>query len=87
MRVKKRSVLYIKGTEGCAYDEAYFIIKDENETSLRAENVTRDMVYEANRIIEENFEFKKRNKKIPRFAILSSFIAGVIITQILNIIF
>ena len=87
MRAVKRSVLRIRGTEGCIYEEAYFIIKDGEDASYKTENVTRDMVFEANRIIEENFEIKKAKKVRFPIKIVISFILGVVLTQILNIIF
>ena len=87
MRAVKRSVLRIKGTEGCIYEEAYFIIRDGGDASYKQENVTRDMVYEANRIIEENFEIKKPKKRHFPIGALFSFILGCILIQILNIIF
>lgn len=87
MRAVKRCVLRIKGTEGCAYEEAYFIIKDGDDASYKTENATRDMVYEANRIIEENFEIKKAQRRRLPITVIISFLIGVVITQILNIIF
>ena len=87
MRAVKRSVLRIRGTEGCIYEEAYFIIKDGEDASYKTENVTRDMVFEANRIIEENFEIKKAKQVRFPIKIVISFILGVVLTQILNIIF
>ena len=87
MRAVKRSVLRIRGTEGCIYEEAYFIIKDGEDASYKTENVTRDMVFEANRIIEENFEIKKAKKVRFPIKIVISFILGVVLTQILNIFF
>ena len=87
MRAVKRSVLRIKGTEGCIYEEAYFIIKDGGDASYKSENVTRDMVFEANRIIEENFEIKKPKRKRIPFGMVISFILGGALIQILNIIF
>ena len=87
MRAVKRSVLRIRGTEGCIYEEAYFIIKAGEDASYKTENVTRDMVFEANRIIEENFEIKKTKKVRFPVAVVISFIVGVVLTQILNIIF
>ena len=87
MRAVKRCVLRIKGTEGCVYEEAYFIIKDGDDASYKTENATRDMVFEANRIIEENFEIKKARKRRLPVGVVISFLFGVVITQILNIIF
>ena len=87
MRAVKMSVLRIKGTEGCAFEEAYFVINDGDGASYKKENVTRDMVSEANRIIEENFEIKKRKRwQFPRGLIIS-FILGAVTAQILNLIF
>lgn len=87
MRAKKRSVLMVKGDGDSIYEEAYFILKNGNELSESPKNVTRDMVSEANMIIESSFEFeKKRDFKNPtRYAV--SFIIGALLIQILNIIF
>ncbi|MBR5817817.1 MAG: hypothetical protein IKY62_04140 [Clostridia bacterium] len=87
MRAVKKSVLRIKGSENSAFEEAYFIIKDVNETSYKTENVTRDMVFEANRIIEENFDFSRKKKNSSALLYFLTLILGGLLVQILNIIF
>ena len=87
MRAVKRCVLRIKGTEGSIYEEAYFIIKDGDDASYKKENVTRDMVFEANRIIEENFDFSRKKKNSSALLYFLTLILGGLLVQILNIIF
>ena len=82
MRAVKRSVLRIKGTEGCIYEEAYFIIKDGDDASYKTENATRDMVFEANKIIEGcagNRKGKKRADSKALLLLALCFTVGMII--------
>lgn len=77
----------VKGEVDSIYEEAYFILKNGNELSEPVKNVTRDMVSEANRIIESSFEFEKKRTRIRPAGYIFSFIIGALIIQILNIIF
>ena len=85
MRAKKRSVVMVKGESDSIYEEAYFILK--NELSETHENVTRDMVSEANKIIESSFEFEKKKKNKNFTGYVFFLLLGALIIQILNIIF
>ena len=87
MRAKKRSVLMVKGDGDSIYEEAYFILKSGKELSEPQNNVTRDMVCEANKIIESSFEFEKKSSHKSPISYVASFMIGAILIQILNIIF
>ena len=60
MRGYQKRVIYIKNTGSDCFEEAYFVIKGDTG---RAVGSHEKMVDEANRIIRENFE-KKRKKSI-----------------------
>ncbi len=77
----------VKGESDSFYEEAYFILKNENELSESYENVTRDMVSEANKIIESSFEFEKKKNHKNFSGYVFFLLLGALIIQILNIIF
>ena len=58
----QKKIIYLKNTQSNIFEEAYFVIKEE-VIEERSEN---DMVEEANRILNENFDFevKKTGFKI-----------------------
>ena len=51
MRGYQKRVIYLKNTGSPLFDEAYFIVSREGEATGLASG---DMVYEANRIIDES---------------------------------
>ena len=53
MRGYQKRVIYLKNTGSPLFDEAYFIVSREGEATGLAEG---DMVYEANRIIDESLD-------------------------------
>lgn len=53
MRGYQKKVIYLKNTGSPLFDEAYFIVSREGEATGLAEG---DMVYEANRIIDESLD-------------------------------
>ena len=53
VRGYQKKVIYLKNTGSPLFDEAYFIVSREGEATGLAEG---DMVYEANRIIDESLD-------------------------------
>ena len=51
MRGCQKSVIYLKNTGSELFDEAYFVVSREGESLGVGES---DMIYEANRIIDES---------------------------------
>lgn len=87
MRGYQKRVIYIKNTGSDCFEEAYFVIK--GDTGRGAGSHER-MVDEANRIISENFE-KKKKKSIRLIGPhIAAFITGaflsVLICLVINLI-
>ena len=59
MRGYQKKIIHIKNTGSECFEEAYFVIKGDTGTGLGAHE---KMVDEANRIINENFERKKKSQ-------------------------
>ena len=73
MRAYQKKVIFLKNTGSELFDEAYFVIScDENRRIFSHAT----MVSEARRIIEENFEGKKRRSKILSPLSVSAFFLG-----------
>ena len=86
MRGCQKKIVFLKNTGSHIFDEAYFILKSDGHDEKDDKNVTRDMVCEANRIIEENFGLRKR-RRIPRACLyFASFISGALTAIIITII-
>jgi hypothetical protein len=76
LRGYQKRVIYLKNTGSEIFKEAYFVLEDEKDTS----NISKkEMVDEANRIIEESFYYKKSGK-FKRFIPIVTFFLGVILT-------
>lgn len=77
MRAYQKKVIFLKNTGSELFDEAYFVIScDENRRIFSHAT----MVSEARRIIEENFEEKKRRIKIFSPVSILSFLVGSLIS-------
>lgn len=81
MRGYQKRVIFLKNTGSELFEEAYFVVKD----GMGEKRSHLDMVGEANRIIEENYEKKKRFTFPVNLAL--SFLAGALITLIFCLIF
>ena len=85
MRGCQKRIVFLKNTGSHLFDEAYFILKSDGQEQKNDKNVTRDMVCEANRIIEENFELGKK-RRIPRVCLYAiSFVFGALTALIIAI--
>lgn len=77
MRGTQKKILYLKNTGSPYFEEAYFILKGGAGNDVGDKNVTRGMVFEANRIIEESFGAKRHGRfKSLILYLLSFFIGG-----------
>ena len=71
----QKRVIYLKNTGSEIFKEAYFVVDERKET----ESVSaKELVDEANRIIEENY-FSKRKKHINLKLCLFSFSCGALV--------
>ena len=63
----QKKIIYLKNTESCVFEEAYFVVSDK---IIGSDMTECDMVEEANRILDEciSVEERKRPKeKIKEF--------------------
>ncbi len=87
MRGYQKKVIYLKNTGSHLFDEAYFIVSREGEATGLGQG---DMVYEANRIIDESLDGEHggqrrvRLRAVLRF--LLPFLLGVAISTAVCII-
>lgn len=87
MRVSSTRAVVIKGERTDAFSLAYLVLKSGEFDTVDYENVTRDMVSLANRIIDGHI--KKENKKEKRAHLnnILFFVLGAIFTYIISLIF
>lgn len=83
MRGYQRKVIYLKETGSDIFDEAYFVLKNE-EKGFKFSHAT--MVNEARKIIEESFGLKKRKKR-KWIESLISFLSGATLVFLIYLIF
>jgi len=83
MRGYQKRVIYIKNTGSEMFEEAYFVVK--SDTPPR-QNTHECLVDEANRIIAENFENKKRKTFLYIKRAILPFIFGAALSVILCVI-
>ena len=63
MRGYQKRVVYLKNIGSSMFDEAYFVLKSDF-SNLDNEKKSFSLVREANRIIEENTDFHRREKHV-----------------------
>ena len=73
MRGYQKKVVYLKNTGSSVFEEAYFVIKSNPQKKERYTN--RELIDEANRIIEENTKLYKGKKE--RLSIGNFIIFGI----------
>ena len=73
MRGYQKKVIFIKNAGSNFFEEAYFVLKDDEKNRIFSHAT---MVSEARRIIEENFEVKKRKFKFINLKVLFAFLIG-----------
>ena len=83
MRGYQKKVVFLKNTGSPIFEEAYFVIKGD---ILTQNPTTEDMVVEASRIIEENFEKKKRISKKALALYTLVFLLGAFISSLTAVI-
>lgn len=79
MRGYQKRVIYLKNTGSDFFKEAYFVIEDDKKTTNSS---TKDLVDEANKIIDENFYRIKKGKikgALPYLAFLAGMTFMIII--------
>ena len=80
MRGYKKKVILIKNTGSDMFEEAFFVLKSDNKEEKRQINLTRDMVYEANRVIDEKVVDDRKRKSAVILASIISFLSGALIS-------
>ena len=81
MRGCQRRVVFLKNTGSSIFEGAYFVLK-EDRNGCDGKERECDMVLEASRIIEENFERKKGRAKGYLFYVVS-FLIGAAVSAVL----
>jgi len=72
VRGYQKKVIFVKNADSDIFEEAYFVLKSEEKTRFFSHAT---MVAEARRIIEENFETKKKPCFL-NFKVFFAFIVG-----------
>ncbi|MBE6687194.1 MAG: hypothetical protein E7591_08200 [Ruminococcaceae bacterium] len=73
----ERKIIMIKNTGSEYFDEAYFIVKEKQETQPGCNEC--DMIAEANRLVSINSDsFGRRKKKTAKNPDIFSFLSGVL---------
>ncbi len=83
LRGYQKRVIYLKNTGSEIFKEAYFVLEDEKRVSSSSKKA---LVDEANKIIDENFYFKK-NKKFIKIIPYVCFIGGMITASVMFLIY
>lgn len=78
----QRRIIHLKNPESAVFEEAFFILKDQENRSPPAQD---EMVREANRILKENMtgEDGTEERPAPHFRLLQNglwFLAGILIS-------
>ncbi len=84
MRGYQKRVIYLKNTGSRNFEEAYFVMRDQNSEKNIS---TCAMIDEANLIIEENFGKRKRGALYSKRWYLLSFLSGFCLSFLLAVIF
>ncbi len=85
MRGYQKKVVYLKNTGSSVFEEAYFVIKSNSQRIERYTN--RELIEEANRIIEENTKLYKNKSKRPSLGNLIIFGIGFLSSALLSLLF
>ena len=86
MRGCQKRVVFLKNTGSSIFEGAYFVIKDENRRDEK-DGDECDMVLEASRIIEENFERKGRRTAVHLYYALSFILGAAFSATVLFFVF
>jgi len=77
MKGYQKKVIYMKNTGSKHFEEAYFVLKSDIEKSRVSSN---EMIDEANRIIEENFDQNSRGFFYSARWYIIAFLIGCAVT-------
>ena len=80
MNKEKKKIIFIKSTGSDIFEEAYFVLKSTKFDGKYRENLTRDMVQEANRVIDEKIGAERKRRLILILSALGSFIFGAFLS-------
>ena len=81
MRGYKKRVIYVKSADCDIFDNAFFVLKSDKNKEKDEKNFTRDMVLEANRVIDERIE-NDRKRRITLILIgVIAFLFGALISM------
>lgn len=83
MRGYQKRVIYLKNTGSDFFKEAYFVIEEDKKTTNSS---TKDLVDEANKIIDENF-YRRKNRKIKKAVPYLAFLAGMALTSLIFVLY
>ena len=81
MKQKKKRVIFIKSAGSDMFEEAFFVLKSDKKEENRQENFTRDMVYEANRVIDEKIGNDRKRRVGLLLTGVISFLSGALISM------
>ncbi len=80
MNKEKKKIIFIKSADSDVFEEAYFVLKSAKREEKDRNNLTRDMVYEANRVIDEKIGSDRKRKAALCLTALLSFLFGAFVT-------
>lgn len=86
MNKEKKKIIFIKSADSDIFDEAYFVLKSAKREEKGRNNLTRDMVYEANRVIEEKIGNDRKRKAALCLTAFIFFILGAFISLSVTVI-
>lgn len=79
-----KRIVVIREVGGELFEAAYFVLRGDKMPIIDDENVTRDVVSEANRIIESSFRIPKGGRKRGLILPILTFIAGASVALIIG---
>ncbi len=80
MNKEKKKIIFIKSTGSDIFEEAYFVLKSAKYDGKHRDNLTRDMVQEANRVIDEKIGAERKRRFYLIFSALGSFVLGALLS-------
>ena len=80
MNKEKKKIIFIKSTGSDIFEEAYFVLKSAKYDGKYKDNLTRDMVQEANRVIDEKIGVERKRRLTLIFSALGSFVFGALLS-------
>ena len=81
MRGYKKKVIYVKSADCDIFDNAFFVLKSDKKEEKDSKNFTRDMVLEANRVIDEKIGNDKKRRITQILIGVISFLIGALISM------